>query len=70
MAAGTRVSPPARGEDKLGYTRAKWIARIELSDDPSYRGTWERRGTSVDAALKNRTAPERNPVPAKAGRGA
>ncbi len=31
-------------EDKLGYKWAKWIVRIELGGDPSYRGTWESRG--------------------------
>ena len=57
-------------QDKLGYKWAKWIVRIELSDDPSYRGTWESRGYSNDADLKNRTAPERNPAPAKVEQGA
>jgi DMSO/TMAO reductase YedYZ molybdopterin-dependent catalytic subunit len=43
--------PPANGypfqlvaEDRWGYKWIRWITRIELSDDPSYRGFWERRG--------------------------
>jgi len=30
-------------EDKWGY---KWIEKIELTDDPTYRGYWEQRGYS------------------------
>jgi len=33
-------------EDKWGYKWIKWVERIELSDDPSYRGYWESRGYS------------------------
>ncbi|NMB79030.1 MAG: molybdopterin-dependent oxidoreductase [Methanomicrobiales archaeon] len=33
-------------EDKWGYKWIKWIEKIELSDDPSYRGFWEQRGYS------------------------
>ncbi len=33
-------------EDKWGYKWIKWIVRVELSDDPSYRGFWESRGYS------------------------
>ena len=43
--------PPERGfpfqlvaEDKWGYKWIKWIIRIELSNDPTYRGYWESRG--------------------------
>jgi DMSO/TMAO reductase YedYZ molybdopterin-dependent catalytic subunit len=43
--------PPERGypfqlvaEDKWGYKWIKWITKIELSDDPNYRGYWERAG--------------------------
>ncbi len=50
------VLPPQRGypfqlvaEDKLGYKWAKWITRIELSDDASYKGYWESRGYGNDA---------------------
>ncbi|CZQ99461.1 Hypothetical protein Tpal_2375 [Trichococcus palustris] len=52
------VLPPERGfpfqlvaEDKLGYKWIKWITRIELSDDVNYRGYWEQRGFSNDAAI-------------------
>jgi DMSO/TMAO reductase YedYZ molybdopterin-dependent catalytic subunit len=45
--------PPENGfpfelvaEDRWGYKWIKWIVRIELSDDPSYRGFWESRGYS------------------------
>ncbi|MCX6088962.1 MAG: molybdopterin-dependent oxidoreductase [Candidatus Atribacteria bacterium] len=47
------VLPPAQGfpfmlvaEDKWGYKWARWINRIELSNDPNYRGYWEKRGYS------------------------
>lgn len=43
--------PPDRGfplqlvaESKYGYKWAKWITRIEVSSDSSYRGYWERNG--------------------------
>ena len=52
------VIPPERGfpfqlvaEDKLGYKWAKWITRIELSDDVNYRGYWEQRGFDNDAEI-------------------
>lgn len=45
--------PPERGypfqlvaEQKWGYKWIKWVTRIELSDDPAYRGFWESRGYS------------------------
>ena len=38
-------------EDKLGYKWAKWIVRIELGGDPSYRGTWESQGYPNDAEV-------------------
>ncbi len=48
--------PPSRGypfqlvaEDKYGYKWEKWIEKIELTDDPTYRGYWERRGFSNTA---------------------
>ena len=34
------------GEDRWGYKWIKWVTRIEVSDDPSYRGYWEKRGFS------------------------
>jgi DMSO/TMAO reductase YedYZ molybdopterin-dependent catalytic subunit len=52
------VLPPERGfpfqlvaESKWGYKWIKWITRIEVSDDVSYRGFWERRGYPNDADL-------------------
>ena len=43
--------PPDRGfpfqlvaESKYGYKWAKWITRIEVSNDSSYRGYWEKNG--------------------------
>lgn len=54
------VLPPERGypfqlvaEDKLGYKWAKWIDRIELSDDADYEGYWEKRGYDNEADLRN-----------------
>jgi len=45
--------PAARGypfqlvaEDKWGYKWIKWVEKIELTDDPTYRGYWEERGYS------------------------
>jgi len=35
-------------EKKLGYKWVKWVTRIEVTDDPSFRGYWERRGYSDD----------------------
>ena len=47
--------PPANGfpfqlvaEDKWGYKWIRWLTRIELSDDPEYRGFWETRGYNND----------------------
>ena len=43
--------PPERGfpfqvvaEQKWGYKWVKWITKIELSNDPDYKGFWETRG--------------------------
>ncbi len=36
-------------EGKLGYKWAKWITRMEVSNDTSFRGYWESRGYSNDA---------------------
>jgi DMSO/TMAO reductase YedYZ molybdopterin-dependent catalytic subunit len=54
------VLPPERGfpfelvaEDKLGYKWIKWITRIELSNNPDYKGYWEERGFSNGADVKN-----------------
>jgi len=50
--------PPAQGfpfmlvaEEKWGYKWIRWVVRIELADDPDYRGYWEDRGYSNDAEL-------------------
>lgn len=47
------VIPPERGypfmvaaEDHWGYKWAKWVTKIELSNDPKYLGYWEQRGYS------------------------
>jgi DMSO/TMAO reductase YedYZ molybdopterin-dependent catalytic subunit len=54
------VLPAERGfpfqvvaEDKLGYKWAKWIDRIELSNDVKYKGYWEQRGYDNDANVNN-----------------
>lgn len=51
--------PPANGfpfqlvaEEKFGYKWIRWLTRIELSDDPDYRGYWEQRGFSNDASVE------------------
>jgi DMSO/TMAO reductase YedYZ molybdopterin-dependent catalytic subunit len=53
------VLPPERGfpfevvaEAKLGYKWAKWVTKIEVSDDPSYRGFWESRGYDNEADVR------------------
>jgi DMSO/TMAO reductase YedYZ molybdopterin-dependent catalytic subunit len=38
-------------EDRLGYKWARWVNKIELSSDESYRGYWEKRGYSNDATV-------------------
>ena len=38
-------------EDKWGYKWARWVSRIELSDEASYKGYWESRGYGNDAVL-------------------
>lgn len=38
-------------EDKLGYKWARWVTRIELSDDLSYKGYWESNGYSNSADI-------------------
>lgn len=52
------VLPPERGhpfqlvaEDKWGYKWIKWVTRIELSDEPGYRGYWERAGYNNDGDM-------------------
>lgn len=36
-------------EDKYGIKWIKWITKIEVSDDPSYKGYWESRGYDNNA---------------------
>jgi DMSO/TMAO reductase YedYZ molybdopterin-dependent catalytic subunit len=38
-------------EQKWGYKWIKWITKIELSDDPDYRGFWESRGYSNEGDI-------------------
>jgi DMSO/TMAO reductase YedYZ molybdopterin-dependent catalytic subunit len=38
-------------QDKWGYKWIKWIEKIELTDDPNYRGYWEQRGYSNSGNL-------------------
>jgi DMSO/TMAO reductase YedYZ molybdopterin-dependent catalytic subunit len=33
-------------QDKWGYKWIKWIEKIQVTDDPGYRGYWEKRGYS------------------------
>jgi DMSO/TMAO reductase YedYZ molybdopterin-dependent catalytic subunit len=54
------VLPPERGfpfqvvaEDKLGYKWAKWVDRIELSNNANYKGFWEQRGYDNNADVTN-----------------
>jgi DMSO/TMAO reductase YedYZ molybdopterin-dependent catalytic subunit len=50
--------PPDRGfpcqvvaESKYGYKWAKWVTRIELSSDTSFRGYWEKGGFNNNADI-------------------
>jgi DMSO/TMAO reductase YedYZ molybdopterin-dependent catalytic subunit len=52
------ILPPERGfpfqlvaESKYGYKWIKWVTRIEVSNDTSYRGYWESRGFDNEAGL-------------------
>jgi DMSO/TMAO reductase YedYZ molybdopterin-dependent catalytic subunit len=52
--------PPERGfpfqlvaESKWGYKWIKWIEKIELSNNSSYKGYWESRGYSNSGNLTN-----------------
>ncbi len=38
-------------EDKWGYKWIKWIEKVELTDNPDYRGYWEQRGYSNSGDL-------------------
>jgi DMSO/TMAO reductase YedYZ molybdopterin-dependent catalytic subunit len=39
-------------QDKWGYKWIKWIEKIQLTNDPDYRGYWEQRGYSNTADLE------------------
>ena len=39
-------------QDKWGYKWIKWIEKIQVTDDPNYRGYWEQRGYSNTADLE------------------
>ena len=52
------VLPPERGfpfqlvaESQYGYKWVKWITKIELTDNPDYRGYWESRGYPNNATI-------------------
>jgi len=53
------VLSPAKGfpfqlvaEQKWGYKWIKWVTKIELSNDPNYKGYWESNGYNNDGDLK------------------
>ena len=46
--------------DKWGFKWAKWIVRIELSDNENYRGYWESRGYNNDGSLDGPISEFRN----------
>jgi len=55
------VMPPERGypftlvaDGKWEYKWIRWIEKIELSDDPSYKGYWEVRGFSNTGNLEDK----------------
>jgi DMSO/TMAO reductase YedYZ molybdopterin-dependent catalytic subunit len=39
-------------EDKLGYKWARWVTKIELSDNKDYKGYWESRGYTNEANIQ------------------
>ncbi len=39
-------------EDKWGYKWIKWVTKIEVSNDATFRGYWESRGYNPDGSLK------------------
>jgi DMSO/TMAO reductase YedYZ molybdopterin-dependent catalytic subunit len=52
------VLPPQKGfplqlvaESKYGYKWIKWVTKIELSDNSSYKGYWESRGYSNEGDI-------------------
>jgi DMSO/TMAO reductase YedYZ molybdopterin-dependent catalytic subunit len=38
-------------EDKWGYKWAKWVTKIEVTNDSSFKGYWELRGYNQDGTL-------------------
>jgi DMSO/TMAO reductase YedYZ molybdopterin-dependent catalytic subunit len=40
-------------QDRWGYKWCRWVTRIELSNDPKYKGYWEQRGYSQRGLQKN-----------------
>lgn len=60
------VIPPERGfpfqlvaESKYGYKWAKWITRIELSEDSAYEGYWESKGYNNEADVRTSATEQR-----------
>lgn len=52
------ILPPERGfpfqlaaEEKWGFKWIKWVTRLTLSDDASYRGTYEQKGFNSDGSI-------------------
>ena len=52
------VIPPERGypflvvaENKWGYKWVKWVTKIEVSNDPNYKGYWESSGYNQNGDL-------------------
>ncbi|MBW2964885.1 molybdopterin-dependent oxidoreductase [Candidatus Woesearchaeota archaeon] len=52
--------PPSKGfpfqliaEQKWGYKWAKWVTKIELSNNSDYMGYWEKRGWDQDADIED-----------------
>ncbi|SRR6056297_810925 len=39
-------------EDKIGYKWARWVTKIELSNNPDFKGYWESLGYDNDGDLK------------------
>ena len=62
--------PAARGfpfmvaaESKWGYKWAKWVSGISLSDDPSYKGSWEESGYNINGDLDGSRWESQSPSP-------
>ncbi len=51
-------------ESKWGYKWAKWVTRIQISDDINFRGVWESSGYNNNADITGpRTEPLPSPIP-------